>query len=442
MAHRVGATKFFRQGGTGAASLALAFAFLSMVAVFIPAGDARAQNADVYTVSGVAVSGRGGTADQAKARAVAAGRAEALQQLLKRLTLQKDHARLPRPGDETIRAALLGFEVQKENLAATAYRGRITYSFKRAAVQQILQDAAIPFVQGNARPVLMLAVWHDGRAQASAMVLWDEPNPWRSAWDATSLDDSALSFVRADGDLSDLQAISAESAVRMDPAALGKIAAKYRAGVVLVSYARPSGKLVRINVRGFNAAAGRIFQVGNFTGQNSKAGLGVAAERIAAAYEAQWKEANLITDTATGTLVASAPLSGYAYWVRLRDGLASVPFIRKYRVLNLSPAEAKLELTHVGTQARLATALREANIILENGPLSDTGEATWRLRLAGTPVPTAPETRTPENSTPAPPPSARVAPGAPAPNSAGPGRVEPLVPLLPAPGAPARPATE
>lgn len=336
--------------------------------------------AGFYKVENVEVSATGGTGAQAKARAVATGRRTAFNRLLARITLAKDRARLPRPDAQSLRDLVAGFVVEDETARATSYKGRITFRFDKAKVERLLQDADVAFVQGSGRPVLMLPVWQEG----ATPLLWDDPNPWRQAWRQVDPKTGSVTFAQPKGDLGDLQAISGQQALQLNRQALSAIAKRYNASVVLVSHARREGNVVKVRVMRFDVDRDAVSTVGTYDSNRSRTGMVATAKKIAAAFEAGWKSTNVVPTGPAEKMTVIAPLSGLTYWIRLRDTLARARGVRSQRILRLSPAEAEIELTYVGTRDQLRDGLREAGIQLAEGTPDENGDPRpGTVRLIG-----------------------------------------------------------
>jgi len=351
--------------------------------VMVAASPALATQPDVYRVAAVEVSGKGANATQAKERAIAAGRARAFATLLRRLTLPEDADRLPTPSAAEMREAEEGFEVVEEKGGATTYSGSVSYRFNPARVRAVLERGNVPFVDARSQPVLVLAVWRDG----DTPVLWDDPNPWRVAWDRFEPESGLVPFIKARGDLEDLQKMSAGQADGMDRVAMGDMARRYSATTVLVAVGRTSGNGVSVSVEAFNVAMERHEQIGTYTGAKSDEGFRRIAADMLAAYEGRWKKANLVPTGPTETLLVDAPLDGLDYWIRLRERLGQVALVRGTRVISLSPRLAVLELTFAGGVARMVEVASQNGLQMERREAMvddpDAPRERWLLRMGG-----------------------------------------------------------
>ena len=351
-----------------------------LATVFLAAsvtGAAPALAANLYKVSGVAVDGRGRSAKEAKEAAIIRGERIAIRRLLRRLTAARDHNRLPVPQGKALAALVKGHEVENERAGPRRYRGRLAFIFHPEKVQALLKRADIAFVETGSKPVLVLAVWRsDGAA-----VLWDDPNPWREAWQY--LDHRGLvEFLRPGGNLKDIRAVSAKQATSLDRRALAAIAQRYGATTVLIAIGNAKGTTAEIAVRRFNTVTGKSRPMGRYRSATGADALRRTAAKIAGAYEAAWKRANIVPVGATSSLTVRAPLKSYAYWSRLRDGLRQVRLIRQRRIVSLTPQMAIIELGFAGGIPQLTEALRQNDIELRKGA-ADGDTEVWELYLAG-----------------------------------------------------------
>src|SRR5512134_3348316 len=134
--------------------------WILLIAVLL-ALPARAEPADVYVVTGVKVQASGARPEIARAKAVADGEVAALGRLLRKLTLPEDHARLPKPDTEAVRAAVRNFSVESENQQGDKYTAAIAYRFDRDAVRAMLEGAGVPFLDTPSPPLVVLPVWRE-----------------------------------------------------------------------------------------------------------------------------------------------------------------------------------------------------------------------------------------------------------------------------------------
>ena len=187
-----------------------------LVAAIVLSGpvSARAQApvGDVFEIRGVAVDVTAQTADAARTQALRDGQLRAFDQVLRRLTVSDDHALLPRLSAEDISLYVRDFEVASEKTSAVRYIANLNVRFSETAVRDLLNELGITFAETPSKPVLLVPVFQSG----GAMLLWDDPNPWRDAWNANQPVPGMVPMVLPLGDLTDVGAIGAVQAVEGD----------------------------------------------------------------------------------------------------------------------------------------------------------------------------------------------------------------------------------
>jgi hypothetical protein len=354
---------------------------------------ARAEQADVYTVTGVKVQASGARPEIARAKAVSDGEAIAVARLLRKLTLAEDHARLPKPGAETVRGAVRNFSVETENQQGDKYTAAIAYRFDRDAVRAMLEGAGVPFLEARSPPLIVLPVWREEGKPA----LWDDPNPWREAWMRLEPADTMVDFARLRGDLADLKAISAEEAVAGNRPALNRIADHYKAGLVAVAVGSVEKGQRRIAVKLYDLANGRVGAVGTFPAGADEAGLEKAAAQIARAIDANWKKSAVAVEQNATVVRIRAPLQGLEHWIKIRQALSSMPQLRGLTTISMSPGEALIELRFAGTLAELRRQLDQRGMAITVEPATAGAPETWLLKPPAT---TIKETELPTPGTP------------------------------------------
>ena len=343
---------------------------------------ARAEQADVFVVTGVKVEAKGARPDLARAKAVADGERVALARLLRKLTLAEDLARLPKPDAEAVRNAVRNFSVESENQQGDRYTASVAYRFDRDAVRAMLEGAGVPFLEASSPPLVVLPVWKE----EGKPTLWDDPNPWREAWMRLEPADTMVDFARLRGDLADLKAISGEEAAAGNRAALGRIGDHYKAGLIAVAFGTVENGKRRIAVRLYDLANGRNSAVGVFAAGTDAAGLDKAAAQIARAIDATWKKNAVLIEQNAAVVRIRAPLQGLDHWIRIRQSLRSMPQLRALTTLSMSPGEALIELRFAGTIAELRRELGQRGMSVTVEPAKDGAPETWLLKPPSTSV--------------------------------------------------------
>jgi len=363
---------------------------------------ARAAEDDPYSVT-VSVDATSDTIGKARDTARGDGQRRALAALAERLSGAKGAAKLPKLDDKALTDLVASFEVANERMSTVRYVADVTYHFRPAEVQRVLQKAGIALGgEGGAdagKSLVLLPVYQSG----ATAVLWDDPNPWRDAWAQQPGGSGAARYRVPLGDAGDIAAIDAARARSGDAAALAKIARQNGADEALVALAVPRGPPgspagLDVTVRHYRAGQAVDDHSDSVTanpGERRDQFFGRAAGVIAADIESGWKKAGLPGYDQQGSLTAVLPITGLEDWVRVRERLAALPAIRKVGLVALSLQEATIEIEYLGSIDQLKASLAEAKLDLIRGDpqgaspqsTSPQGPSMWRLARSGAPAP-------------------------------------------------------
>ena len=155
-------------------------ALICALAVYalIGAGNASAAEDEVFEVRNIAVDVKAETAAEARAQALREAEQKAFKTMLARLTLRQDRQNLPTLSRTDIAGYVRDFSVAQEKASSVRYIARLNYRFKPEPIRELLRAYNVPFAETSSKPMLVLPVFEN----AASAVLWDEPNPWRLAW--------------------------------------------------------------------------------------------------------------------------------------------------------------------------------------------------------------------------------------------------------------------
>ena len=385
---------------------------------------------DVFVVPRVAVQAQASNATAAKATAQRQGRRRAMDILLRRLTIEEDWVYLPRlatgePAESGVgfeRSAIAlddagleklesGFEVYSEKSSSSTYRAFITYRFKPVEVRRLLKDASIPYSEAQTRTALVIPVLET----ASNAYLWEENNPWLSAWKVRPYNNELTPMIAPLGDLEDTAAISARQALAINKGALTAIGERYSVPQVIVAHAylRQRDGMDQVRVRlingyresaaietsndlaadrnfgpaptsvndsakaVFNSAVGDVLAEawysqpsGNFPALAER-----AIEETIAKYAKPWKERTLIDHSIASVLNVSAYYGSLSEWAKIRSALVSTPLVGSVQVKALSRGGAEMLIQAFGDPDKLVVAMESQGLVLWN----DAGDDYWNV---------------------------------------------------------------
>ena len=349
--------------------LGLMLIICGLLALF-PSGPGMAQSAPgqtggVFEVRGVDVDVTAASTQEARDKARVLGERTAFKTLLQRLTMRANHPRLPDFSTGDIASYVQDFEVASEKASAVRYLATLNYQFKADKIRNLLIDREIPFAETTSKPVLVLPIYQ----AAGAVLLWDDPNPWRDAWAARAHSFSLVPTILPQGDLADIAAIGPEQAVAGDEQRLAVISARYQTGNTMVAHGimkmdrgRPD---LEVYVTRYGSEQQEQTVVKNFaSGDNETLEqlLSRAAVELTHQIEDNWKRDNLLQFGNRAVIAVTIKIGGLEDWLKVRKQLAEVAVIRRTDVVILSLDEVRVNLNYIGSPGQLSLALEQADL--------------------------------------------------------------------------------
>ena len=370
-------------------------ALLLLFAIAAPADPTYAQEADPFSAT-VTVDATAETAAKAREAARLDGQRRALATMVERLPGAGPAAKLPKLDDKAIADLVASFEVANERMSAVRYVAEYTFHFRPAEVRRVLRNAGIAVADDpgkppdpnqpqevskppdTGKPLVLLPVYQAGRVA----LLWDDPNPWREAWDRRP---PTPRLVIPLGDAGDIAAVDADKARAGDAGALAALARRNGGDDAVVAVAAmrgPPDKPGGVDVTLRRYRAGQLIDSRNAPltanpGESESDLLARATGAVAAVIESGWKKEPSAGYDQQGSLTAVLPITGLDDWVRARERLATVPAIRKVGLVALSRQEATIEIGYVGSIDQLKASLAGISLDLVRG------DPLWRLARTG-----------------------------------------------------------
>ncbi|WP_421791405.1 DUF2066 domain-containing protein [Hyphobacterium sp.] len=323
--------------------------FAIFTAIFVWFAPAQADTP--YTVVGVPIDATASNALEAQSLAMQQGQVAAVRALVNRLTLPEDRSLIPEITNEDAAQLIGGLQVRNEQRSATRYLGELTVAFDPGAVRRWLNGLGVPFVEGQAREILVLPVLQT----QSGYWLWNSTNsatgeaveqPWLTEWRMGGYQ-HALSPVRApDGDAGRVL-IDGNSAARMNEDQLRSIAQAYGVSRIAVMIAQQGAAGVRVDGRLFSfdgAGQATSQQIPTIATQSFRG----AARRFVGDLEAAWKAEAIVRGGGAQSLNVTVLFNSLAEWQRLERALTGTSLIVTAQLDALAPTGAMMTLEYRG----------------------------------------------------------------------------------------------
>ena len=348
-------------------------ALITLGAVVLGAAESRAlQPHEVFVVAPVPVDVTAETALTARARALKMGQILAWKSLLRRLTLPGDAGALLDYQADQLAPLIQGFEVLRERTSAVRYLASLSYSFNPDEVRRVLTDAGVAFAETPSRPVLIIPVL----TSQGVGVLWEDPNPWREAWQNLPPRDGLLPIVVPYGDLADIRDLSTIQAMRGDEERLRAVANRYGARDVIIARASrifdQRDNLPILEIAMVRRADGGLEEtiIDSIKGQNPDdliGLLGSGVTRVVSTLSNSWKQSNLVRPGLETRVTVVVPIDGFGRWLSIRRRLVGVGVLRRTELLRISKREAMMDLWVQGSAEQLRNAVRQRDLELIEG---------------------------------------------------------------------------
>jgi hypothetical protein len=355
-------------------------AFLVVLALGVLGLPGRAQDADQFSAT-VAVDATADTVAKARDMARTDGQRRALAAVAERMSGGGTPAKLPKLDDAKITDLVLSFEVANERMSAVRYAADYTFHFRAEEVRRVLGNTRPAVSEEPGKSAVLLPVYQS----AAQSRLWEDPNPWRQAWEEQPSGTGAVRLVVPLGDAGDIAAIDGDQARAGDAEALAAIARRNGGEEAIAALAatrgppdRPTG--LDVTVRRYRA--GRLVdshaeKLTANPGESESALLRRAVAAIVSDIGSGWKNEAVPHYDQEGSLTAILSITDLDDWVRARERLVAVPAIRKVALMTLSRQEATIEIGYGGSIDQLKASLAEISLDLVRG------DKLWRLARTG-----------------------------------------------------------
>jgi len=372
-----------------------AYGLLLLLALVIQAGPVWAEDSDEAYSATVKVDATADSAAAARDLARIDGQRRALAAVIEHLSGSPETTKQPKLDDKAITDMVASFEVANERMSAVRYVADYTFHFRPSKIRRLVRvaDSAPTENSGKTttessaktsgdsgnRPIVVLPVFNDG----ASLVLWDDPNEWRSAWAQRSAGSGPTRLMLPLGDAKDLALIDAEKAQSGESEALNAVAQRNGGSdaiVVLATTQRQGGNLAGLEVSVKRYRSGHLVDT---QGRSFDASPGESeadfVKRVTDAVAVDVEKSSTASHAdQQASLAITVPLNSLGDWLRVRDRLASVTSIRKVDLLSLNRQEARIEVKYVGSQDQLKSSLSEVSLDLGGG------DPVWRLQSSGT----------------------------------------------------------
>jgi len=279
--------------------------------------------------------------------------------------------------------------IEGEQRSPVRYIASITVRFRPDAVRAMLDDAGVGYGDTISGAVLVLPVL----VRQARALLWDDPNPWRAAWEALPFEAGLVPIEVPFGDLADLADIDAAAALAGNQVRLSAIGQRYGAPRIAVLRAEPFGAAdteglsvtaILHGQQGLEQSIGFTLAPAN-SGDGEKEPQGdlyrQAVLETVARLEDDWKQRSVIDSGLIDSLRFVYAIDGLDDWVAMRNRLDRLGAVVAVQAESLSRREVAGRIDFRGDAEGLQFALQQERLTL-----SETLPGSGEFRLEAAPA--------------------------------------------------------
>lgn len=381
------------------------YVLIAAISCIFP-GISKAETNPAYTVEGVEVDVTDANAVKAREKALDEVQVKAYRMLAERLIgAEAAGAQVP-PDPITASSMVQDFEVMKEQVSTTRYKGTYTVRFRPAAVRSYMAARGKSYSDVAQKPVMVLPYFEAN----GASVLWGEGNPWMRAWRTSANTAGMKPVVVPLGDADDMREIGDDSAQSIDPMSVQRLAERYSAeevAILVASITPTPTSQGRVSVDIYNNSfEGPVLvqkvAIDQMAGENADIAFTRAVQKVKEVLRQDWQvrtaydapaqqqpsippapvqqQPYVGRDPQYGavpyTRPALGPATRYAAvvrfssaqeWARLKSTLDSLYGMQGVWVKTLKTREAALDLQYAGNARALQLALQNAGVAMQPG---------------------------------------------------------------------------
>jgi hypothetical protein len=354
--------------------------FLFLFLTFVSVSNAWAQSA-LFTVEDVTVDITSSSAVAAREEAFEKAQLDAFTILAGRM-LSGGAATQQIPDVDTISTMIQDYQISNEQLSTVRYVATYKFRFDDNAVRRYFNAANVPFTEVSANPALVLPFY----TRNDQMILWSPYNVWLNAWNRADNLDGLVPLVVPLGDIADVSDIGGDEALDYNNARLNRLLQRYKASEAVILVATPDETLARVsgerdaaagsmNIQIYRTDRGYPEQVQgvqvNADGNDTLASLmDKAVTEVQKAMRSDWKQKAAAVSTADApigqnTLRVRVPYNSLKEWADTQRALRRVYGLSAFKVVSVSPKQASVDIMFDGDENRLAMALAQVNLHLD-----------------------------------------------------------------------------
>jgi hypothetical protein len=339
---------------------------------------ATAGEALVNSEASVDVSGN--DAADARATAMIKAEADALSNLLSKLTTdQQTRAILSGLDPAKISSMVRGTEVLEEKISSNRYRARIMVTFDGNEISSLIGQGPAGSSDINSTEPLTVGSFLiiPGYEEDKNAMLWEENNPWIPIWRSTGLEIASGDIIVPYGDNADISAVDARTLSSANYASVAPLTIRYGVSDIVVlqaKFAHAPDMMLNVVVRRINRTQNEVSLLTYRADPQETKDLLLAraAHDIADMLEHRKTEEVSSVKTVRGgernNLMLLASITTLNSWTQVRAKLSKLPMIDSLELIAISPKQVDMIVHYRGTPDSLSSAITSQNLRLVKNP--------------------------------------------------------------------------
>lgn len=341
-----------------------------IVFALLLAFNAPAHAGEAIVNSEVSVEATGKDAAEARANAMARANVDALKDLLNKLAAPGQADIIVTALDaKKISSLVRGTEVLEEKIGDKNYRARLQVTFDADEVSTLISEYGIgganEAVPSKTSSFLFLTTYEED----GSVMMWEERNPWRTAWRNYGLENNTGDIVVPYGDNNDQAIVSEKNVTTVTYPTLAPLAVRYGVSDVVILQA----KFTKTPDMVLTVVKRRISRVANEVNaltfradlQETRDTLLARAARDIADGLLNKKNEEIASGGTGGVIGAGekgkmmvlATITTLGSWTDLKAKLDKLPMIERIEMLAMSPSQADMVVHYRGSLESLEVGI-------------------------------------------------------------------------------------
>ncbi len=334
----------------------------------------------IYKVDKVHTQASGVNTAQARRYALAQGKREAFDIIVRRVTLSSSWDKLPDNTTLNIEDYIDSFQIEQEKTAPSSYRATLSVSFKPDALRRLLTMQGLLITDVQAPPLIVIPVFSAGEDD----FLWQN-NIWSAQWEKQDLLNHNMPIILPFDALVEEQKVSYTRILSGDTDAINTLRMQLNAEKIMIAHAfsHPDNVLdleAYLYVPYMDGTLDKnsltdIF-VKSYQGSTQDASAARAVRELLFTLSESWKQLSVVNDDHISQLSVSVIYRTLPEWHNLKLRMEQVNFMRHIIIEQVSATSSNVTLNFVGSLMQLKSSLQQAGLNLSHDIMSD----MWYLK--------------------------------------------------------------